>query len=73
MDGTRLTYEQENIDAVNIDPLPPALQSAPTQSTCLPAQRRGRGVDKLLSLLSRNEPTIVLHTAADAVLAKTAN
>ena len=40
MDGTstRLTYAQENIDVLNIDPLPPSLQSAPTQSTCLPAQ-----------------------------------
>ena len=44
MDGTRLTYEEENIEALNIDPVPPVLQAAPTQSTCLPAQRRGRGV-----------------------------
>ena len=73
MDGTRLTYEQVNIDALIIDPVPPALQSAPTQSTYLPAQRRGRGVDSLQSLLSRNEPTIVLHSAADAVIADIAN
>ena len=45
MDGTRVTYEQDNIDDLNVDPVPPALQSAPTQSTDLPAQRRGRGVE----------------------------
>ena len=61
MDGIRHTYEQENIEP------------APMQSTYLPAQRRGRGVDSLQSLLSRNEPTIVLHTAADVVIAKIAN
>ena len=63
IDGTRLTHEQENIDddnsALNIDLVPFALQSAPTQTTYLPAQRRGRGVDSLQSLLSHNEPTIV--------------
>ena len=65
--GTRIKYEQDNID-----PVPPALQSARTQSTYLPAQRRCTGVNSLQSLLSRNEPTIVLHTAADAVIAKIA-
>ena len=77
MDGTRLTHVQENIDddnsAPNIDPVPFALQSAPTQTTYLPAQRRGRGIDSLQSLLSHNEPTIVLHTAADAVITKISN
>ena len=50
MDGTRVTYEK----ITHIDPVPPALESAPTQPIKLPAQRRGRGVDSLQSLLSRN-------------------
>ena len=57
-----------NISPPVIDLVPPALQK-----TYLPAQRRGRGVDSLQNLLSHNEPTIVLHTAAEAVIERIAN
>ena len=55
------------------DMMPPLLQSESLQKTYPPAQRRGGGVDSLQNLLSHNEPTIILHTAADAVLSKIAN
>ena len=42
----------------------------PIQTDYLPAQRRGRGLDSLQSLQRHNEPSIVLHTATDALIAR---
>lgn len=45
-------------------------EPVPIQTDYLPAQRRGRGLDSLQSLQRHNEPSIVLHTATDAVIAR---